>query len=237
MPLQRSLYLSSSRWVCLSPGGDGVAALVSAPTQFPENFSLRLQQWQNAGDEKCVVQNDNKRNTFTELWCSITRRGHIQSQYLQIDPMIWTLLWGIGTFFYLLRLHTDRQQCAGGGKIKVWGHYTVPLDDPITQRLVNEFTIIDSFQNRWSLKSTHYSDSVKDETWLARQAASHGAPIETYTGVVHIVPLPIYVTITALIFSFHTSSIHHLSIYLYYFSYVCVFFAFYVTVCGCLFWL
>lgn len=74
-----------------------------------------------------------QKKTFTELWCSITRRGHIQSQYLQIDPMIWTLLWGIGTFFYLLRLHTDRQQCAGGGKIKVWGHYTVPLDDPMTQ--------------------------------------------------------------------------------------------------------
>lgn len=36
---------------CLSHGGDGGAALVSTPTQFPENpLPLRLQIWQNAGD-------------------------------------------------------------------------------------------------------------------------------------------------------------------------------------------
>lgn len=79
---------------CLSHGADGGVALVSTPTQFPENpLPLRLQLWQNAGDDNLWTWTIKKKiKMYRTMWCSITRRGHIKSQYLQIIRMNSTML-------------------------------------------------------------------------------------------------------------------------------------------------
>lgn len=66
----------------------------------PNTLPLQLQLWQNAGDDNFMVLNDSKRKTkytfYGMIWCSITRRGHIKSQYLQTVQMILVMLRGIG---------------------------------------------------------------------------------------------------------------------------------------------
>lgn len=57
----------------------------------PNTLPLWLQLWQNTGD-KNVWSWMLKTNTFYRMiWCSITRKGHIKSQYLQIIMILATL--------------------------------------------------------------------------------------------------------------------------------------------------
>lgn len=58
----------------------------------------------------------------------------------------------------------------------------------------------------------------------------------TYNAIVHTVLSPTYVTITTLIFSICTFR-YSISLYICIFFNMCVFFAFYVPVSGCSFWL
>ena len=119
---------------CLSHGGgDGGAALVSAPTQFPENpkhtSSTTTAMAKMLGTIICGPEwfTKKEKNIFYRtIWYSITRTEHIKSQYLQI-VMILAMLWGIpspskpemfsyqGTCVASTYRHTVRQ-CAGGGK-------------------------------------------------------------------------------------------------------------------------
>lgn len=133
----------------------------------------------------------------------------------------------------VLPLHTDIQQCAGGGKMNVylWGHGMVPLVNPITelfgcaecQRLRQCVYSNQQSLNWWSFKQTNNWDSVNDETWSTVNSSnclSLGTAV-TQTAIVLTVLPSKYVTFTAPIFSICTYCIQHLYIYLYFSQCLC----------------
>lgn len=215
--LQRSLHLFNSRWTVLPKPWwwwwrcAGVRS-DTVPWEPQTHFLYDYSDGKNAGDDNLWSWMIKKTNTFYRMiWCSITRRGHIKSQYLQI------VLGNVsGTNLplrakkipqrYACRLFVHTTVCWWWKrKVSIWGHYcsirSLTCDEELS------FQTADPSDN---------SDSSDDPS----NCLTEGTKV-THPAIVHTVLLPTYAPIIVPIFSICTFCIQHKSIYLYFFFIVC----------------